>query len=85
LLVRSSTIFAIGAPLNGEIFLYETGAPASGIGSEHSWPFMIGLGHPPFAESNPLRLRMSFIGVTSRRHAIFFDELATRKISDAGI
>ena len=48
-------------PPNGEILEYVVGAPASGIGSEQSWPSRIGLGHPPLAESNPLRLRMSFM------------------------
>src|ERR1039458_1879480 len=51
------------------------------MGSEHRRSFRIGLGHPPFAfvESNPLRLRMSFIGIASHHHAIFQLELATRK------
>src|SRR5258708_1478300 len=51
------------------------------MGSENSRSSRIGLGHPPFAESNPLRLSMSFIGAASRRHARLFGELATRKDS----
>jgi hypothetical protein len=51
------------------------------MGSEHKRPSRIGLGHPPCAESKPLRLRISFIGVALRRHAIFLRELATRELS----
>ena len=35
--------------------------PEAGMGIESGRPSMIGEGHPPAAESKPLRLRISFI------------------------
>jgi hypothetical protein len=47
------------------IWRYVVGDRSSGIGSEHSrLSSRIGLGHPPCALSNPLRLSISFVGDT---------------------
>jgi hypothetical protein len=62
--VRRSTIVATPDPLN-EILRYAVGDRSSGIGSEQSkLSPRIGLGHPPCALSNPLRLSISFVGDT---------------------